>query len=143
MSVDAPLANFVRVSIPANLNYLNILGPCLGAILKETTPPTEEVNLPYSLELAVYETCTNIVQHAYSDFSGRIELELSLEKQPQRLVIDLYDTGRSFNMTDAPQPNLEIPQEHGYGLFLVHQLMDDVSYQPENGKNHWRLVKYL
>jgi serine/threonine-protein kinase RsbW len=143
MAVDSLSSNFVRVSIPANLNYLSILGPCLGAILKETNPPMEEGNLPYSLELAVYETCTNIVEHAYRNTAGRIELELSLEKQPQRLVIDLYDTGHSFNMVNVPKPNLEVPQEHGYGLFLVHQLMDDVIYQPGNPKNHWRLVKYL
>ncbi len=143
MSANFPPSNFVRVSIPANLNYLPIIGPCLNALLKDTTPPPQEDNLPYSLELAVYETCTNIVQHAYHDYAGRIDLELSLEKQPQRLIIDLYDTGRSFNMSAVPQPNLEFPQEHGYGLFLVHQLMDDVSYQPESGKNHWRLIKYL
>jgi len=141
--LDSPSAHFVRLSIPANLNYLSILGPCLSAILKATHLPAEEETLSYSLELAVYETCTNIVRHAYRDSPGRIELELSLEHQPQRLIIDLYDTGHSFNMADVPQPNLEIPQEHGYGLFLVHQLMDDVTYQPGNGKNHWRLVKYL
>jgi serine/threonine-protein kinase RsbW len=143
MPLESFDSKFLRVSIPATLNYLSILGPCLGAILKETTPPIEEESLPYSLELAVYETCTNIVEHAYKDTDGRIELELSIEKQPQRLVIDLYDTGHSFNMANVPLPNLDVPQEHGYGLFLVHQLMDDVSYKPENGKNHWRLVKYL
>jgi len=143
MSSKSPSTNFVRISIPASLNYLTILGPCLEAILQETIPPGKEETLSYSLELAIYETCTNIVQHAYSDSSGRIEVELSLENYPQRLIIDLYDTGHSFNMTEVPRPNLEIPQEHGYGLFLVHQLMDDVIYHPENGKNHWRLVKNL
>jgi serine/threonine-protein kinase RsbW len=143
MSANSLLVNYIRVSIPANLNYLPILGPCLEAILKEMPPPSEDKNLPYALELAVHETCTNIVQHAYRNSSGRIELELSLAQHPQRLVIDLYDTGRAFNLAEVSQPNLDIPQEHGYGLFLVRQLMDDVSYQPENGKNHWRLIKYF
>ncbi|HLF89360.1 MAG TPA: ATP-binding protein [Anaerolineales bacterium] len=141
--VESFSQDLIRLSIPASLNYLSILGPCLGAILNATGAPAEETSLPYALELAVYETCTNIVQHAYCDSAGRIDLELFLEDQPQRLVIDLYDTGQAFNMADAPAPNLDVPQEHGYGLFLVRQLMDDVIYQPGNGKNHWRLIKYL
>jgi serine/threonine-protein kinase RsbW len=132
----------IQVSFPAMLSYLTLIGPCLSVLLKETAARQEE-KLSYSLELAVYETCTNIVQHAYRDSAGRIELKLTLEDQPPRLIIDLYDTGLSFNLTTVPQPNLEFPQEHGYGLFLVHQLMDDVSYAPASGKNHWRLIKNL
>ena len=143
MSANVPPSNTILVSIPATLNYLSLIGPCLAAVLKETDAPLKEETLPYSLELAVYETCTNIVRHAYQGRAGRIELAISLETQPQRLIIDLYDTGITFNMTAVPKPNLEMPQEHGYGLFLVHSLMDDVSYQPGDGKNHWRLVKNL
>lgn len=135
--------NTILVSIPATLNYLSLIGPCLAAVLKENNAPLKEETLPYSLELAVYETCTNIVKHAYHGAAGRIELEISLENHPHRIIIDLYDTGITFNMAAVPKPNLEMPQEHGYGLFLVHELMDDVSYHPGNGKNHWRLVKNL
>jgi serine/threonine-protein kinase RsbW len=104
---------------------------------------SDESTLPYSLELAVYETCTNIVQHAYVNSEGHIEIELTIENNPLRLVVDLYDTGKPFKMAEIPSLNLDIPQEHGYGLFLVRQLMDEVSYQPGSEKNHWKLVKNL
>ena len=135
--------NNIWLSIPASLNYLSIVGPCLSTILQAANQPYKEETLPYSLELAIYETCTNIVVHAYENSFGRIEIALTLENHPQRLVVDLYDTGSSFDLKNITPPNLEVPQEHGYGLFLVHQLMDDVEYQAGNGKNHWRLVKYL
>ena len=134
--------NFIRISFPASVSYLSVLGPCLAAILK-MAPEKSEESLPYSLELAVYEACTNIVEHAYKGSRGMLEIILSLESQPQRLIIDLYDTGHSFNLSDVPTPNLDVPQIHGYGLFIVHQLMDDVVYKPETGNNHWRLVKHL
>jgi len=142
-SLESFSQDHIRLSIPASLNYLNILGPCLGAILNAAGALAEGVSFPYALELAVYETCTNIIQHAYRDSVGRIDLELFLEDQPQCLVVDLYDTGCSFNIAEVPVPNLDVPQEHGYGLFLIRQLMDDVIYHPGNGKNHWRLIKYL
>lgn len=133
--------NFIRVSFPADFAYLSILGPCLHALLQ--TVNALEDNLPNAMELAVYEACTNIVEHAYKGMPGLIDMVLTLETQPKRLIVDLYDTGRTFDMTQVPQPDFEDPQEHGYGLFLVHQIMDDVVYKPENGNNHWRLVKNL
>ncbi|MCB9135448.1 MAG: ATP-binding protein [Anaerolineales bacterium] len=142
MSSDTQLPNMIQISFPATLNYLSLIGPCLRALVKEASS-VEEETLSYSLELAVYEICTNIVQHAYRDDSGRIDLALSLEEQPQRVIIDLCDTGQSFTLANVPQPNLEVPQEHGYGLFLVHQLMDTVAYQAKEGKNRWHLEKNL
>lgn len=142
MSSEPVLTNMLQLSFPASLNYLPMIGPCLRALVKDALS-SEEETLSYALELAVHEICANIVQHAYRDFTGRIDLAFSFEDQPQRFVIDLCDTGQSFNLADIREPNLEIPQERGYGLFLVHQLMDTVDYQAEQGKNRWHLVKNL
>lgn len=143
MSSDSLSTNVIQISIPASLSYLSVIGPCLRALVKESTPSSDEETLSYALELAVYEICTNIVHHAYRDFTGRIDIAFSFEEQPHRVIIDLCDTGQSFNMANISQPNLEIPQEHGYGLFLVHELMDIVDYQAEKGINRWHLVKKL
>jgi anti-sigma regulatory factor (Ser/Thr protein kinase) len=32
---------------------------------------------------------------------------------------------------------------HGYGLFLMRSLLDEVRYEPQAGNNRWRLVKCL
>jgi serine/threonine-protein kinase RsbW len=97
----------------------------------------------YNVELAVYETCTNIVEHAYSDSSGRIEATVTLTSAPDRIVVDLLDTGTSFDIREVPDPTLNEPQVHGYGLFLVRELMDEIIYLSDAGGNHWRLVKEL
>lgn len=134
----------IRLDLPAQHKYLNILGACITSILTHLDGLTEIPQLTYNIELAVQEVCTNIVRHAYvNQPTGRIDVTLTIERHPLRLTIDLRDEGKSFNITKVPAPNLEEGQVHGYGLFLIQQLMDEVTYEPQPGHNHWRLVKNL
>jgi serine/threonine-protein kinase RsbW len=137
-------ANMVRLNLPATHKFLNLVGACLGAMLERLERVPEPQAIAYNLELAVHETCANIVEHAYEgEGNGRIDLTFSLAEQPRRLVIDLHDTGRTFDLATVEDINLEEPQVRGYGLFLVQELLDEVCYYPEPGNNHWRLVKML
>ncbi|MCA9875243.1 MAG: ATP-binding protein [Anaerolineales bacterium] len=135
------LTNTVRLELPAIHKYLNVIGSCIHAMLDREQALKEQDSLFYNIELAVHEACTNIVEHAYAGISGRIEIAFTLSEEPRQFIIELRDRGQSFNLADVQSPDLEQPQTSGYGLFLVHQLMDEVSYFPEPGNNRWRLVK--
>ncbi len=99
----------------------------------------------HSIELAVHEVATNIVDHAYpEDQAGSIEASLTLSGRLQRrLTIELSDTGTPFDATAVNPVNLDLPQEGGYGLFLAQALMDEVHYERKAGRNIWRLTKGL
>lgn len=133
----------IHIDIPAAHQYLNVLGAAIQALLERVGGLDERARLVYSVELAVHETCVNIVQHAYRDHPGRIQVSLSLTGEPQRLVVDVLDHGRSFDFSQVTAPDLDQVQTHGYGLFLVGELMDEISYQPDANGNHWRLVKTM
>ncbi len=135
----------IRIDIPATHQHLNVLGACLNALLERIDALSDREMLTYNLELALHETCTNIVEHAYDSCQdGRIRASLSVVDQPRRqLVVDLHDSGRSFDINGVRHPNLDSAQIHGYGLFLMRQLLDEVIYTPSKGNNHWRLVKNL
>lgn len=137
-------SEIVRLELPANHKYLNILGVCITALVERVQGLTDPKVTAYNLDLAAHEACTNIVRHAYADQpQGRIEAVITLEKTPARLTLDLYDTGKAFDATHTKKPNLDEPQVHGYGLFLMEELLDDIVYDTSIGKNHWRLVKNL
>ncbi|MDJ0755872.1 MAG: ATP-binding protein [Ardenticatenaceae bacterium] len=135
----------IRIDIPATHQHLNILGACLSALLERVDFLTDKEMLLYNLELALHETCTNIVEHAYDHHNGgRIKASMALQSKPERkLVVDIHDSGKSFVMDNVKSPDLENAQVHGYGLFLMRQLLDEVIYQPSKANNHWRLVKNL
>ena len=62
---------------------------------------------------------------------------------PLQITIEIEDTGIPFNPDDIPEPRLGELQEHGFGLFLVRQLMDRVEYDSSQERNCWTLVKIL
>jgi serine/threonine-protein kinase RsbW len=134
----------VYLDVPANHKYLNLVSSCIAGLLERVEGIQEPTIAVYSLQLAVQEACTNIVQHAYAGMSeGRIRTRLTLEPCPFQLIVELYDTGQPFDLDTAPEPDLGQPQVRGYGLYLMKQLLDEVSYHSEPGHNRWRLVKNL
>ena len=136
-------ADIFRFDLPGKYKYLNIVGAALEAIIQHMDDLATPAATIYNVQLAVHEICNNIIEHAYGHEEGQIKLVFCLEYASRRFVVDLYDTGRVFDLSTVPELNLAEPQEEGYGLFLVRQLMDEVIYEPQLENNHWRLVKNL
>ena len=136
-------SDMIMVDIPADLRYVNILGAAVSAFVVNIEGLVEREATLYNLELAIQEVSVNIATHAYAIYPGRIRMSAALSYPLQQLTIILHDTGVSFNPTEVPDPALGELQEHGYGLFLVHQLIDEVEYIPAAGKNVWNLIKNL
>lgn len=134
----------VQLDLPATTKYLHVLGPCVSQMLLRIEGLTNTTTLGYNIQLAIHEACTNIVLHAYRGRRAqRIQITLSLETDPKQLVVELRDTGESFAFEEVRDPDLDVGQVHGYGIFLMRSLLDEISYQPFTGNNRWRLVKRL
>jgi anti-sigma regulatory factor (Ser/Thr protein kinase) len=134
----------IQLNIPADFKYLNVVGACLTAILQhEEDLPTRDI-VTTGVELAVHETCINIIEHAYAGAMGRITLSIQILNDPHRLEVKIKDQGSPFVLPEIQPPQVEGDiQIRGYGLFLVHELMDQVVYVPKSGNNTWHLIKKL
>lgn len=141
----------ISLDLPADIAYLHVPGACLAAISETVEDLAWPEGVLYGLQLAVYEVCTNIVSHAYG-ISGlraedtdrsRIRIDFTITAQPSILIIDFYDTGCPFDLSLISGPDLAEPQTSGYGLYLIRQLVDEVLYEAEPDRNHWRLTKHL
>jgi serine/threonine-protein kinase RsbW len=134
-------ADVIRLNVPAQHKFLNVIGNCIRSLITNESAVPDKDALIYNIELAVHEACANIIEHAYAGLSGRIEVAFTLVQEPRKLVVELGDNGRSFDLSSVSAPDLDQPHTSGYGLFLVHQLMDKVEYLPDPGNNLWRLTK--
>lgn len=144
MSLQHP--EVIRLDLPARYTYLHILSDCIADMLRLIDGIEDPEMLTYNVQLAAHEACTNIVGHAYDGSNTgeeRISISLALRPQPLRLEIELRDTGKSFNPEVVPAPNLEQAQIHGYGIFLMQNLMDKVTYTAGTEDNYLFLVKHL
>lgn len=130
-----------RLDIPATFKHLTIISNSLTAVLEHIDELPNPDILSYNIILAVHEVCTNIVEHAYASEDGRIKMTICLDDKSDRIIVDIYDTGQQFDFDSTPIPNLDEALVRGYGLFLVRELVDEVSYYPNAKQNHWRLMK--
>jgi anti-sigma regulatory factor (Ser/Thr protein kinase) len=86
------------------------------------------------VELALTEALANVIEHGYGgDGSGQIEL--TIDDLPDKLTVRVRDWGRSADEASFERRELDDPGEGGYGVYLMEQLMDDVTReaQPDGG----------
>jgi serine/threonine-protein kinase RsbW len=86
----------------------------------------------YAIQTAVDEACSNIIEHAYQG-EDRGTIEITVNTEADCLTIRLIDTGKPFDPTKIPEPDinasLEERDNHGLGLFFMNKLMDDISFE--------------
>ena len=88
------------------------------------------------VQMAVVEACINAFEHSgASDREVQILLQVLGEDQdPQGLEIMISDHGSGFSPEDVPTKKGEskaLPQKRGYGLMIIHGLMDEVSIRSD------------
>lgn len=92
----------------------------------------------YSVEMAVDEACSNIIEHAYEG-EDRGKISCTCKVNPDGLTIVLKDTGRPFNPEVVTMPDLNASLEdrdaHGLGLVFIYKWMDRVEFKtmPDDG----------
>jgi serine/threonine-protein kinase RsbW len=61
------------------------------------------------------------------------------------LVIHLHDQATPFDPTEVPPPDLTVPLEQrpvgGMGIYLMQQLMDEVSYRTTPQGGNWLTMR--
>ena len=94
-------------------------------------------------QLAVEEAVTNIILHGYEKTPGEISVQIRATRG--MVEIQLEDTAPPFDPLSLPEPDIagEIEDRKigGLGIFLIRQVMDDIVYRYEDGKNVLVLVK--
>jgi len=132
---------------------LNITNNLEG--LAELAPFMEEVAMAYDvspdvsfqLQLALDEALANSVSYAYPEGTeGPIIIEVTMEDSA--IVFRLIDEGTLFDPTvmgDDVDTDLSAEERAvgGLGIFLIKQMMDDVTYQRLDDKNILTMKKEI
>ena len=131
------------MKVAAELDNLYVLLASVREFAKKQGIDSDKIS---QLELAIEEIVVNIVSYAYpSDTSGDIEIRYSLPEE-EKFVIEVIDWGIPFNPFSVPDPDTEADLEDreigGLGIFFVRNLMDEVHYRREDGKNVLTLVMH-
>lgn len=148
---ETPIRGYVTLHVPCRYSYLRVirqavLDLCARAGMTEFRSA--------QLEMAVDESCSNIIEHGYSGESDAdIEprhpgLRLNLIQHSDRVVVEILDHGKAFDFNERkvvdPDQYLEDERERGLGIYIIKRFVDEAEYEPgTEAGNCMRLTKRI
>lgn len=121
--------------LPATLDNLATFMDASARVASTTHVDPEKA---FNIELALEEVLVNIINYAYEDGDGDIQLVFSIDKRGW-FIIQITDTGKPFDMTQVPPPDvtstIEDRQVGGLGIHFMKTLVDEVAYRREGDAN--------
>lgn len=122
------------------------LGVFRDAIAQMCARHQIDADTTYSLQLAMDEACTNVIEHGYQGMNpGSLIFEMDLS--PTLVVMRITDFGRPFEPYEPEMPSaqtvLESNKLGGFGLIFIYKTMDAVDYQTTEEGNILILSKNL
>jgi serine/threonine-protein kinase RsbW len=136
---------FIKLTIESKIDSIDLLSVAVRAICKTVI---HDPILLYNVVLCLVEATTNVIKHAYHRKPGNL-IEVLITIDDFHLVFQVIDSGEK---TSIPPPKKELYSnakditslpESGMGLFLIGQIMDQVSFDQQEGKNVLTMIKNI
>lgn len=101
-----------------------------------------------TINLALEEALVNVMLYAYpKGQEAQIRLDAIHSDSPNTLAFVITDSGVAFDPTSRPSADITLPVEErpigGLGIFLVKNIMDEVTYRRIDGHNELTMLKRI
>ena len=143
MSTDLTTCNFdagklilkLRVSLAADKNAIDPVVRGVMDLVKQNHCATGKED---AIEVALTEALANAVVHgAQADATKIVECDVACDDKQQILIV-VRDPGNGFDPGTIPSPvqGQNIYSDHGRGIYLINQLMDEVKFLKNGTEIH-------
>ena len=133
-----------HITIPAEIKSIaKAISPIIGAL----EDAEADFVLTNKIEVAIDEILTNISLHAYAPGSGNIDIDYSLEEDQRLFTVIITDEGVAFDPLAKEDPDVSLSEKErpigGLGIYIVKNVMDEVTYSRVGNKNVLTLKKTI
>jgi len=143
MSSDAPICNFDAQNLILKLKITlaadrNAVAPVVQSVMEIVRQMQCAADKEEAIELALTEALANAVVHgAKADPSKIVECDVGCDESRGMLIV-VRDPGEGFDPAAIPSPmhGENIYAEHGRGIYLINQLMDEVKFLKNGTEIH-------
>jgi len=139
-----PSAHAIELCIDSRLDNLDLLGAAVSGLAASLGFDESE---RYHLELCAVEAVSNSILHAYRGVPGR-PVRVRITVSDERIEMRVADQGTPIPEERRAPADLEVDPadldgltEGGRGIFLMHSLMDEVTFGVEDGWSFVALTK--
>jgi serine/threonine-protein kinase RsbW len=136
---DSPLSDLIDLSVPANSEAIASVVDTISETLTRLEVPEQK---RLEVALAIQEALANAIVHGCGNDPSKL-VRCRVQSDPRgRIVIIVTDPGPGFSPERIPDPrqNENLHADHGRGVYLIRQLMDEVQF--EHRGSEIRMWKY-
>lgn len=115
----------VTVRLPATLEYRPLAIDLVSTFIAHVS--AADAAFRNEMITAFGEAFNNVVAHGYP---GRHDGMLAVEAEISAcaMTLRLSDDGVQVDFASVPQPDLDSLPERGMGIFMIHTMVDEVTY---------------
>jgi len=125
----------LKVTLAADRNAVDPVVQSVMNLVRQVHCEAEKYD---AIELALTEALANAVVHgAKGDPSKIVECDVVCNEDKSMLIM-VRDPGTGFNPGEIPDPlrGESVYSDHGRGIFLINQLMDEVKFLKNGTEIH-------
>ena len=133
-----------QIELESKLESLDTLNDFVHQII-QNSPCTEQQQI--QIDLVVEELFVNIVNYAYPDSMGMVQVECKLSGDAGQVIIQFKDQGIEFNPLAAKEIDVHDRFERrpvgGLGIYLAKKYTNSIEYERADGSNVLTIMKNL
>jgi serine/threonine-protein kinase RsbW len=117
-----------------------LIAPTVKRIMEVVSEIECSKGKDFEIETALMEAIANAVRHgAKNDSTKKVECVVICE-EPQGMLIIVRDPGQGFDPASVPNPTEgdALYNDHGRGIYMINQLMDEVKFEKNGTEIHMR-----
>ena len=120
----------IRLTIGSRLELLSMVHALITQISRQYEL---DENFENALLIAVIEAGTNAIQHGNCFATDKsVEFEFTVGAREIIVAVDDFGTGFDPKKVENPTDESSLLNPHGRGLYLMRELMDDVTFNVRN-----------
>ena len=128
-----------RIEIPSDIKYIKRVS---HEILEHLKCLKIDKSIQFDVRLATEEAVRNAIEHGHK-YDRTLPIIVTYTVDKNRVEIEVEDKGKGFDVINVPDPRVgnNIMKGGGRGVFLVHKVMDKVTYNKKGNKV--RMIKFF
>ena len=129
----------IRFDVTVNAET-GAISAIVGAVVAIVAEMKCAAGKEFEIETALREALANAILHGCgNDRSKQVQCSVACD-QARGMIIVVRDPGKGFEPASIPSPVVgqNVYSEHGRGIYLINQLMDEVRFERGGTEIHMR-----
>src|SRR6056297_2269531 len=98
----------------------------------------------FDTELAINEALANVIEHTYKYTTDEIIiLKLFWNDKKRECIFEIQDKGQPIDVSKIGSRDLDDLKDHGLGVYLMKNIMNEIEYKPIKNGNILYMKKYF